>query len=490
MSTVPTEGALPARDAQSTPDAEQAATRAWALARGGLSLETATRTRLYWSAVALVSLSVFIPALLPCVDYPQHLALSDVARRLANPSAPEHAAFQVNWLTYNGLFHLVVAKLGAVMPIELAGRVVVSFSLASLGVAVLLLLKLLERPASYAGLFVPAIFSFSIGWGFVNYALATSIAVWALLLVALMLKRPSLAVAYALIGVGLLCAFAHVLAMLLLCMLAASLAPEVSWRASAKEGRGLIRQAGIAILRMAGALSPLLVGCIYCVGIYDIQYDWDPHMYKDPTIEGTAPAIWQKLVLFQAYATNLHRDRSDQVIIVLVVGVMLGLAAAVNLDLHCALFAYETNDASRVINDLPEGRRVTVVNFHPPTLSFLNGTLVHLSAYYAARKHGEWAFAFARYLSVPVRFRPGTQPAWPEHGWEFDGDRYDARCKYARYYDLVIVRQPVETPEGAEAEAFVRKAAFKGDASAVRLVSHHGAYWAFDTKGLPGDGTL
>jgi hypothetical protein len=134
---------------------------------------------------------------------------------------------------------------------------------------------------------------------------------------------------------------------------------------------------------------------------------------------------------------------------------------------------------------------VTAVSFHPSTYSFMNGRLVHLAAYYAARKHGEWAFGFARYLSVPVRFRPGTQPAWPARGWEFDGDGYYARCKYARYYDLVIVREPKETPAGdAAAEAFVRDVTFKEDASAVRLLSHHGVFWAFDTKGLPDDGKL
>jgi len=36
----------------------------------------------------------------------------------------------------------------------------------------------------------------------------------------------------------------------------------------------------------------------------------------------------------------------------------------------------------------------------------------------------------------------------------------------------------------------VRSLIFKGDANAVRLLSHHGAYWAFDTAGLPEDGTL
>jgi len=79
-----------------------------------------------------------------------------------------------------------------------------------------------------------------------------------------------------------------------------------------------------------------------------------------------------------------------------------------------------------------------------------------MAAYYAARKHGRWAFAFARYLSVPVRFRPYSQPAWPERGWEFDGEAYDPRCKYARAFPLVIIKGPDDLPKGELGEAAIR----------------------------------
>jgi hypothetical protein len=162
----------------------------------------------------------------------------------------------------------------------------------------------------------------------------------------------------------------------------------------------------------------------------------------------------------------------------------------VNLLAHCTLYAWETNDASRVIDDLPPGRAATAVIWESGTYAFRNGTLTHLAAYYAARKHGQWAFAFARYLSVPVRFKPGSQPAWPARGWEFDGEQYDPRCKYARAFPLVIVKAPLELPEDASGEEPLRQLLFKQDAQAVRLLSHHGHYWAFDTTGLPDDGTL
>src|SRR6202044_2309311 len=111
-----------------------------------LRLDSARDTRLYWSGVGLVIAALFVTRLLPCVDYPQHLALSDVARRLGDPGAPEAAKYQLNYFTYNGLFHVTVAWLSRLLPIEVAGRLVVAFSLAAMAGAVVALLRGLRRP--------------------------------------------------------------------------------------------------------------------------------------------------------------------------------------------------------------------------------------------------------------------------------------------------------------------------------------------------------
>jgi hypothetical protein len=533
-----------------------------------VTLDSSHATALYWGAVGLLVAGFFVTRLLPCVDYPQHLALSDIARRLADPSAPEHRSYQLNYFTYNGLFHVAVARLAMVMPIELAGRSVVATSLVAMAGAVVALLRVLRRPVEHAALFTPILFSFSLGWGFVNYLLATSIAAWALVFVAHVAARPSWS-SFLLVGVlGLACAFAHVLAMLILCLASVSIAIEVGWRASAGEvriGWRVLRASFRALL----AGLPLLLGCLYCIEVYLRQYDWDPNMYRDPTMEGSMPPLWQKVVYFGAFASDLYRDASDQLLLwtaivfiatpavwgwlrwsrgervreasppilapavvlvtaylatpMVLVGTHLifprlgqwavlgavlampsfpedtvararswmlrvGALAGLNAFIHCAVFAWETSDASRVIDDLPSGGAATAVIWEPGTHSFRNGTLTHLAAYYAARKHGQWAFAFARYLSVPVRFKEGAQPAWPARGWEFDAEEYDPRCKYARAFPLVLVKAPPELGSGGEVQ--LRALVFKQDAGAVKLVSHHGRYWAFDTAGLPSDGVL
>jgi hypothetical protein len=551
-----------------------------------VSLDSTLATAAYWGAVGLLIAGFFVTRLLPCVDYPQHLALSDVARRLVDPSAPEHRAYLLNYFTYNGLFHVVVARLAIIMPIELAGRVVVAASLAAMAGAVVALLRVLRRPVEHAALFTPILFSFSLGWGFVNYVMATAIAAWCLVFVAHVAIRPTWRAILAVGVLGLACGFAHVLAMLILCLTSAAIAIEVGWRASSRSrprsrprpgGAGDVpsgeKQLGMrvlrALLRIVLAGAPLLLGCLYCVQVYLLQYDWDPNMYRDPTVEGSMPPLWQKVLYFGAFASDLYRDATDQLLMwtaivfmavpfvwrwiqrsrgeqtreatppivaplfvlvaaylatpMVLVGTHLifprlgqwamlgavlamprfpeaaaarartwmlrvGALAGLNALVHCSMFALETADASRVIDDLPSGRAATAVIWEAGTDSFRNGTLTHLAAYYGARKHGQWAFAFARYLSVPVRFKEGAQPAWPAQGWEFDAEKYDPRCKYARAFPLVLVKSPPELGEGGEDE--LRALVFKQDAKAVKTLSHHGRYWAFDTTGLPDDGVL
>jgi len=544
--------------------------------RDHLTLESPGATRGYWAGVGLVAASMYVPRLLPCVDYPQHLGLADMARRLSDPSAPEHKTHVFNAFTYNGLFHVVVSRLGKVMPIELAGRTVVAFSLLLLGAACLALLKVLRRPASYAALTTPFLFSFALGWGFVNYTLGTALAVTTCVFIATSLQRLRW---WSLLGtfvVGLLCGMTHVLATILLCILAVALAPEISLRSV--EAESLLGRLGKAFLRCFAALSPLLGTAIWCVAVAIQQYKWNPGVYKDPTLEGTSPPIWQKLAYFCSWATGAHSDLTDQMLtflcLVVLVGAMglglyrlarkqpwdgptdpdedrpapplvlpfvammtaylltpmvfigthlifprltqlvaitavlaaprysarlwpnvrftartLGVLAGINLFVHAAIFARETDDASKIIDLLPPGRRATAVIYDGSSFAFRNGSLAHLAAYYGARKQGEWAFSFARYLSVPVRFKAGGNPWWPQRGWEFGPREYNPRCHYARYFPLVIVKAPNGLPTDASAEQAVRELVFMRDANAVKLLGHVGHYWAFDSEGLPEDGT-
>ena len=106
-----------------------------------------------------------------------------------------------------------------------------------------------------------------------------------------------------------LCAFAHVLAMLILCAAGAALAFELAWRVTpAGRWRGS-RPAPARSVRATLALLPLLIGCIYCIEVYQRQYVWDPNMYRDPTMEGSSATPLGEGLLLQRVRDGPLRRR-------------------------------------------------------------------------------------------------------------------------------------------------------------------------------------
>jgi hypothetical protein len=519
--------------------------------------------------------SLFVPRLLPCVDYPEHLALADVARRLLSPGAPEHALYEVNLFTYYGLVHLMLAALSLALPIEIAGKVLLGAALAITAWSVRRLLLQLGRPPAYAALFVPMLFGFSASWGFLNYLVALALAFAAIAELAGHARRPAWPSAARVAVLSLLCAMTHPFAMLVLWAFSAALALELAARDVAPK---TVPALADAARRASASFAPTLAGGFWCAVVYLGHYRDQPHLAD--TRDGV---FWDKFARFSVYATDLHADRTDAPIVYGTLAVMASIVAlgfvvdrvhavrrrafrgaspeapiepvgvrpthavvlpfvtmlacylampmifmgsqlmfprlvpalylgalialpridappvailagasclavawwsAVNLSAHLRQYGQETDDASRMLDALPEGRRASAVVYRDFTDAFWRGGLLHLAAWYAARKHGDWAYAFARYDYMPVRYRAGRAPEWPERGWEFAPDAYDARSPYARTYDLLLVKTP-ENVDPLEDEPEVRARVFGGDATTPRLLSHYGLYWAFDTAGIP-----
>ena len=92
------------------------------------------------------------------------------------------------------------------------------------------------------------------------------------------------------------------------------------------------------------------------------------------------------------------------------------------------------------------------------------------------RHPGEIAFDFTRYASLPVRRRDAELgPLFPS-GLEWNPQLYDPTAAYAEKYHLVLVR----TPDDAPAED-PRRLTFGAWAADVRLLSHRGRFWLFDS---------
>jgi hypothetical protein len=264
-------------------------------------LETARSTLLFWVTTAIYSGSFLLVRFPPCVDYPQHLALATLLGRLLDPAAAEHAIYEPALLSYNGLFHVIVALLSRLIPAEWAGRLVLSLVPVLLASAGLSWMRYSRRPLWYAALFLPMSYSFAAGWGFVNYSLAVPIA---LLTLVSWLRHVSgeRGLVFGIVIGSLLVAYAHGMT-----LLAFYLSAALAFAARTTLGEAGPRRWFLAARR--GAL-PLLPAAVYALVVFRYHLS-APHLGLEPERDGQDFPAWFKLAGFLRLSVGNLADRSD-----------------------------------------------------------------------------------------------------------------------------------------------------------------------------------
>ncbi|HYX25403.1 MAG TPA: hypothetical protein VFC23_14725 [Thermoanaerobaculia bacterium] len=161
--------------------------------------------RLGLAAAALWVLPLWVAPFPPMVDYPQQLALAAILRWYGDPARRFRETYELALWAPHGLFKLLVAGLAWVLPINVAGRLVVSLSLVAVGAAALALCRRAGRPAVYALLALSLTYNYAFFWGFVDNLLAYPLALGGLALADGLFDRPFTARSWlALAGVGIL----------------------------------------------------------------------------------------------------------------------------------------------------------------------------------------------------------------------------------------------------------------------------------------------
>src|SRR5258708_25425162 len=84
---------------------------------------------------------VWVSPFPPMVDYPQQLALAAILRWYADPARRFRETYELALWAPHGLFKLLVAGLAWILPINVAGKLVVSLCLVAGGGAALALLR-------------------------------------------------------------------------------------------------------------------------------------------------------------------------------------------------------------------------------------------------------------------------------------------------------------------------------------------------------------
>lgn len=108
----------------------------------------------------------------PMLDYPQQLAVAAIVRWIGDPAWGFGEAYELALGRPQGLFEMVTAGLAWVMPIQVAGKLVLSLSIAGVLPAAVALCRRTGRPEWYALLALAVTYNHTFYWGFVDSLVA------------------------------------------------------------------------------------------------------------------------------------------------------------------------------------------------------------------------------------------------------------------------------------------------------------------------------
>lgn len=286
---------------------------------GPLRLESIPASIALWLAVTLQALAFGLSRYPPMIDYPQHVAMGALVRRLLDPSAPEHALYETNFFTYNAGIETAIGLLSTVMSAEAAGRLLFALYPFAFVVASLLLCHVAGRPKWYALLSVPLVYHYTCGWGFANFVLATPLAIFALVLWLRVLdeKRDGATLA-ALVVLSLVVAYTHVLVMLCLCVCVAVVS---FWHLLDKGSTHSLARARQLVMP-ALTLIPSLA---YSLGAWWWARRTSHTVWEHAWAEGQDEALWHKLRYLLFNATGNFSDASDQNLLLLAIALAVAI---------------------------------------------------------------------------------------------------------------------------------------------------------------------
>ena len=113
-----------------------------------------------------------VPAYLPLVDFPQHVALHAIWDNIGDPAYSLNGRFLVTLATPYALPHLIAHLASLVFGPEGGLRFALALSLAAFPLGALVLLRAFGRPAELALAAAPAALSFVYWYGFTSYVMA------------------------------------------------------------------------------------------------------------------------------------------------------------------------------------------------------------------------------------------------------------------------------------------------------------------------------
>ncbi len=168
---------------------------------------------LFFTAVVLSVIPLWIPEFLPLVDVPQHSAQVASARELLSGNEFIHGSLEINWFTPYLGGYLFLYIVSTILPIVAATKLVVSVAVAAVPVVTGLILRSIGADERLKWLAIPGSFSFAMYWGFMVYLVAVPVALTLLLLTIHFERKPTIARAVGMALYSMALFFFHVIAL-------------------------------------------------------------------------------------------------------------------------------------------------------------------------------------------------------------------------------------------------------------------------------------
>lgn len=204
---------------------------------------------LVWTLSIVAAIPLWLAPWPVLVDYPQHLAMAAIVRHLGDPAWNLASTYRLALWHPNSAFEILVALASAVLPIGIAGKLVLSLGIAGVGPAALALARRAGTSPLYAILALAFAWNFSLWWGFVGTVLAAPLLLWGIAVADEAIETPSRRGAVLLGALGLAFYVTHLQFLFIF-------AGCVGWLAITRR---------IPVARVAAALLPLLPAVVLAV---------------------------------------------------------------------------------------------------------------------------------------------------------------------------------------------------------------------------------
>ena len=138
----------------------------------------------------LFTLPIWIALHPPMADYPQHLSMAAILHWYHDPARHLAETYTLALTRPNTVFALLVAGLTYLMPLGVAGKLVMSCAVAMTGMAGFALARRAGRPGWFGLFALLSVYNFAFFFGFVNNVIATPLFLYGVVVADRQLDRP------------------------------------------------------------------------------------------------------------------------------------------------------------------------------------------------------------------------------------------------------------------------------------------------------------